>query len=425
MKAEIICVGTEILMGNIVNTNAAYIAEGLAGLGISCYYQTVVGDNDSRLSELFNESAKRADIVILSGGLGPTEDDLTKETVAKAMGHKLVLDDKAWKQIQKFFEKRNLKMTDNNKKQAYVPEGAKVLYNKNGTAPGIIAEGENVTTILLPGPPNELIPMWDAQVVPYLKSVSGETFYTEMVKICGSGESFVETDLKDLIDAQKNPTIATYAKTGEVHVRVTARADSEKEAHKLVKPVVKEIKKRFGSKIFTTDESVTLEAAVMQLLNENKLTLATAESLTGGMTTSRLINVPGASDVIKMGFITYSNKSKRKYLGVKRSTLDKYGAVSEQCAKEMAKGCATAAKSDAAISLTGIAGPDGGTEEKPVGLTYIGVSVLGKVKVKKYLFSGEREKVRESATAAALTLLRQCLLENLTERTFSESKKTT
>lgn len=419
MKAEIICVGTEILMGNIVNTNAAYVSRGLAGLGISCYYQTVVGDNDGRLEEVFKEAAKRADIVILSGGLGPTEDDLTKETVSRALGMKLVLDDKAWKQIQKFFEKRNLKLTDNNKKQAFVPEGAKILYNKNGTAPGIIAEGENVTAILLPGPPGELIPMWDTQVVPYLRSISGEAFYSETVKICGAGESIVETDLKDLIDKQTNPTIATYAKTGEVHVRVTAKAESEKEAHKLVKPVVKEIKKRFGSKIFTTDESVTLEAAVMQLLNENKLTLATAESLTGGMATSRLINVPGASDVIKMGFITYSNKSKRKYLGVKRSTLDKFGAVSEQCAKEMVKGCASAAKADAAISLTGIAGPDGGSDEKPVGLTYIGVSVLGKIKVKKYLFSGEREKVRESATASALTLLRQCLLECLTERTFA------
>lgn len=419
MKAEIICVGTEILMGNIVNTNAAYIAEGLAGLGISCFYQTVVGDNDSRLLELFGEASKRADIVILSGGLGPTEDDLTKETVARAMGQNLVLDDKAWKQIQKFFEKRNLKLTDNNKKQAYVPRGAKVLYNKNGTAPGIIAESKKVTAILLPGPPGELRPMWDDQVVPYLKSLSKEAFFTEMVKICGSGESFVETDLKDLIDAQSNPTIATYAKTGEVHVRVTARAENEKEANKLVKPVVKEIKKRFGSKIFTTDENVTLEAAVMQLLNENGLTLGTAESLTGGMLTSRLINVPGASDVIKTGFITYSNKSKRKFLGVKRSTLDKYGAVSEQCAKEMAKGCAAASKSDVSVSLTGIAGPDGGSEEKPVGLTYIGVSVLGKIKVKKYLFSGEREKIRESATAAALTLLRHCLLENLTERTFA------
>ena len=420
MKAEIICVGTEILMGNIVNTNAAYISRGLAGLGVSCFYQSVVGDNDGRLSEVFEEAAKRADIVILSGGLGPTEDDLTKETVAKAMGRKLVEDEKAWKQIKKFFEKRDIKYTDNNRKQALVPEGAKVLYNKNGTAPGIIAEGENVTAILLPGPPGELIPMWDDQVVPYIREKSDTVFVSEMVKLCGVGESLVETELKDLIDAQSNPTIATYAKVGEVDIRVTASAPDEKAAGKLVKPVVKEIKKRFGSYIFTTDENVTLEAAVLQLLDENKLTLATAESLTGGMLTSRLINVPGASEVIKTGFITYSNKSKRKYLGVKRSTLEKHGAVSEQCAKEMVKGCAAATKADAAISLTGIAGPDGGSEEKPVGLTYIGVSVLGSIKVKKFVFSGEREKIRESATATALTMLRHSLLESLTERTFSE-----
>ncbi len=420
MKAEIICVGTEILMGNIVNTNAAYISRGLAGLGVSCYYQSVVGDNDGRLAEVFNEAAKRADIVILSGGLGPTEDDLTKETVAKAMGRQLIEDEKAWKQIKKFFEKRDIKYTDNNRKQALVPEGARVLYNKNGTAPGIIVEGEEVTAILLPGPPGELIPMWDDQVVPYIKEKSDVVFVSEMVKLCGVGESLVETELKDLIDAQSNPTIATYAKVGEVDIRVTASGTDEKAAHKLVKPVVKEIKKRFGSYIFTTDENVTLEAAVMQLLDENKLTLATAESLTGGMLTSRLINVPGASEVIKTGFVTYSNKSKRKYLGVKRSTLEKHGAVSEQCAKEMVKGCQTATKADAAISLTGIAGPDGGTDEKPVGLTYIGVSVLGKIKVKKFVFSGEREKIRESATATALTMLRHSLLENLTERTFSE-----
>ncbi len=420
MKAEIICVGTEILMGNIVNTNAAYISRGLAGLGVSCYYQSVVGDNDGRLAEVFNEAAKRADIVILSGGLGPTEDDLTKETVAKTMGRQLIEDEKAWKQIKKFFEKRDIKYTDNNRKQALVPEGARVLYNKNGTAPGIIVEGEEVTAILLPGPPGELIPMWDDQVVPYIKEKSDVVFVSEMVKLCGVGESLVETELKDLIDAQSNPTIATYAKVGEVDIRVTASGTDEKAAHKLVKPVVKEIKKRFGSYIFTTDENVTLEAAVMQLLDENKLTLATAESLTGGMLTSRLINVPGASEVIKTGFVTYSNKSKRKYLGVKRSTLEKHGAVSEQCAKEMVKGCQTATKADAAISLTGIAGPDGGTDEKPVGLTYIGVSVLGKIKVKKFVFSGEREKIRESATATALTMLRHSLLENLTERTFSE-----
>ncbi len=423
MTVEIICVGTELLMGNIINTNAAFMAERCAALGIDCFYQTVVGDNAGRLKDTIKQAAGRSDIVILSGGLGPTEDDLTKETAAEVMGKQLVEDEKAWKHITKFFEKRGLELTDNNRKQALVPEGSIVLYNKNGTAPGIIIEEESCKMILLPGPPGELIPMWHEYVDEYIGKLNPQMLLSEMVKICGSGESKVETVLRDLIDGQTNPTIATYAKIGEVNVRVTAKGSDEKECRKLLKPVVKEIKKRFGLKIFTTDEDVTLEMAVMQILNENKMTLSTAESITGGMISSRLINVPGASDVIKIGFITYSNKAKRKYLGVKRSTLDKYGAVSEQCAKEMAKGGAAAAKSDVCVAVTGIAGPTGDTANKPVGLTYIGVCVAGKVKVKEYIFDGNREKIRQSATTAALTLLRHCLLENLTEKTFGEKKE--
>ncbi len=420
MTVEIICVGTEILMGNIVNTNAAFMAERCAYLGLDCYYQSVVGDNAGRLKDAIKLAAGRSDIVILSGGLGPTEDDLTKETAAGVMGKELKEDEKAWKHIAKFFEKRGIEYTDNNRKQALVPEGATVLYNKNGTAPGIIMEGENCKMILLPGPPGELIPMWHEYVDEYLGKLNPQVLVSEMVKICGSGESKVETVLKDLIDSQSNPTIATYAKIGQVDVRVTAKGSDEKEGRKLLKPVVKEIKKRFGLRIFTTDENVTLEMAVMQLLNENKMTLCTAESITGGMIASRLINVPGASDVIKVGFITYSNKAKRKYIGVKRSTIEKYGAVSEQCAKEMAKGGAAASKSDVCVAVTGIAGPSGDTADKPIGLTYIGVCVAGKVKVKEYNFDGNREKIRQSATTAALTLLRHCLLESLTEKTFGE-----
>ncbi|MCR5650978.1 MAG: competence/damage-inducible protein A [Lachnospiraceae bacterium] len=420
MTVELICVGTELLMGNIVNTNAAFMAERCAVLGLDCFYQTVVGDNEERLSETIKQAVGRSDIVILSGGLGPTEDDLTKETAAKVMGKDLVMDEKAWKHITSYFEKRGLELTENNRKQALVPAGSMVLYNKNGTAPGIIMEDEKCRIILLPGPPIELKYLWQEKVEEYLKSLSGDVLVSEMVKICGSGESKVETVLKDLIDAQSNPTIATYAKTGEVDVRVTAKGNDEKECKKLLKPVVKEIKKRFGSKIFTTDENVTLEMAVMQILNENKMTLTTAESITGGMIASRLINVPGASDVIKVGFVTYSNKAKRKYLGVKRSTLDKFGAVSEQCAKEMAKGGAAAAKSDVCVAITGIAGPGGETADKEIGLTYIAVSVAGKIKVKEYRFEGSREKIRTTATTSALTLLRHCLLENLTEKTFGE-----
>jgi len=422
MTVELICVGTELLMGNIVNTNAAFMAAKCASCGLNCYYQTVVGDNASRLKELTEIALKRSDIVIFSGGLGPTEDDLTKETVSEAFGKKLIEDEKAWKHIKKYFEKRGLELTENNRKQALVPEGSIVLYNKNGTAPGIIIEGENAKAILLPGPPGELTAMWEEYVDEYLRKQSSDLFISDMVKICGSGESKVETVLKDLIDSQDNPTIATYAKNGEVDVRVTARGGDEKECRKLLKPVVKEIKKRFGAKIFTTDENVSLEMAVMQLLNENNMTLSTAESITGGMVSSRLISVPGASEVIKIGFVTYSNKAKRKYLGVKRSTLDKFGAVSEQCAREMAKGGAAAAKSDACVALTGIAGPSGDTGTKQVGLVYIGVFVAGKVKVKEFNFEGNRAKIRESASTAALTFLRHCLLENLTENTFADKK---
>ena len=423
MTVEFICVGTEILLGNIVNTNAAFMSEECARHGLSCFYQTVVGDNADRLKKILKEAVGRSDVVILSGGLGPTEDDLTKETAAEVMGCSLVEDEKAWKHIQKYFDRRGLKLTSNNRKQALVPEGSVVLYNKNGTAPGIIIEGAEAKVILLPGPPNELKPMWEEYVGEYLSRINPEVLVSETVKLCGAGESSVETDIIDLIDRQTNPTIATYAKTGEVHIRVTAKASDEKEAIKLLKPVVKEIKERFGPLIYTTDDNVSLETAVMQILNENKLTITTAESLTGGMFTARLINVPGASDVLKQGFVTYSNKAKRKYLGVKKPTLVKYGAVSEQVAKEMAKGGCFFTKSDVCVALTGIAGPDGGTEEKPVGLVYIAVCVCGDVKVKEFRFNGERMKVRESAVVAALTLLRQCLLEHLTETTFGKKKK--
>ena len=414
MIAEIVCVGTEILMGNIVNTNAKYIAENLAILGISNYYQTVVGDNEARLTETIKLALSRSDIVILVGGLGPTEDDLTKEVAAKCLNKEMSLDERAWNEIKNYFDKRGLKLTDNNKKQALVPEGALVMYNPNGTAPGIIMEDEGKTVILLPGPPLEMIPMFDDQVKPYLQTKSHCAIYSTMVKMCGTGESIVATEIDDLIHSD-NPTVATYAKTGEVHVRVTGSAEDEKAAKKLVKPVVKELKARFGAKIYTTDENVTLEESIVDLLAKNDLTVATAESCTGGLLAGRIINVPGASEIIKEGVVTYSNKAKRHRLSVKKSTLEKHGAVSEQTAREMVKGILALTKADTALSVTGIAGPDGGSEEKPVGLVYIGCSVCGKVRVEKFQFKGSRQKIRESATTQALTLLRMCILEYLSE----------
>ena len=420
MTVELICVGTELLLGNIVNTNAAYLAEKCAGLGFSCYFQTVVGDNEERLSQTLRTAVDRSDIVILSGGLGPTEDDLTKETAAKVCGRSLEMHEPSRQALEKYFADRGLVLTDNNWKQAMIPQGAIVLENHNGTAPGVILETEAAKIILLPGPPNELYPMFEESVEPYLAGLTAQVICSQTVKICGVGESRAETMVKDLIDAQTNPTIATYAKTGEVHIRVTAAAADRKGAMKLIKPVVKELKSRFGNNVYSTEEDTTLEKAVIDLLQANGLTVTCAESCTGGLLSARLINVPGASEVYKSGVITYSNKAKRRFLNVKKSTLQKYGAVSEQTAEEMAKGAALLLKADAAVAVTGLAGPDGGTEEKPVGLVYIACSVKGKVTVKRYHFSGSRSKVRESAASAALSLLRSCILEYFSKVTFGK-----
>lgn len=423
MKVEIIAVGTEILLGNIVNTNAAFLAEECASIGLYCYYQSVVGDNEERLKETIETAMKRADIILISGGLGPTQDDLTKETAAKTVGLELVMDAHSKKRIEEYFEKKGkTKPTENNWKQAMIPEGAVVLDNDNGTAPGIIIEAEGHTLVLMPGPPNELKPMFLQQVKPYLAKKSDVVLVSQTVKICGVGESKVETEVLDLIQEQSNPTIATYAKTGEVHLRVTASAPDEKQAKKLIKPMVKELKERFGQSVYTTDADVSLEQSIVDLLIANDLTISTAESCTGGLLAGRLINVPGVSEVFKKGLITYSNKAKRKMIGVKKVTLDKYGAVSEQVAGEMAKGTGVITKADVTVAVTGIAGPDGGTEEKPVGLVYIGCCVKGKLTVKKYQFSGNRSKIRESTVAAGLILLRECVLEYMSEVTFGKKK---
>ena len=413
MVVELIYVGTEILLGNIVNTNAAYLAEQCALLGCSLYRQSVIGDNEGRMEEMIRQAVSRSDIVILTGGLGPTKDDLTKEVTAKVFGRELHMDEHSRARIEGFFQRRGGKITENNWKQAMVPEGTIVLDNDNGTAPGLIIEDKEngKTAILLPGPPNEMKPMFEKDVAPYLRKLSPEGIYSRMVKICGIGESAAETMVEDLMDAQTNPTLAPYAKTGEVHFRITAKARTEEEAEEMMQPLLGEMKNRFGNAIFTTEEKVTLEEAIVEILKERHLTLTTAESCTAGKLAGRIMNVAGASEVYNEGYITYANAAKEKLLGVKHDTLETYGAVSEQTAAEMAIGAAKAAQADAALSVTGIAGPGGGTPEKPVGLVYIGCYVNGNVTVKKCLFTGNREKNRDSSVVQALTLLRSELLK--------------
>lgn len=413
MVVELISVGTELLLGNIVNTNTQFLAEKCALLGLTMYHQVTVGDNHDRLAEVIRTALKRSDVIILTGGLGPTEDDLTKEVCAEVMGFPLVEDTHTHERIEEYFRNNIYKVIpDNNWKQAIVPAGCIVLDNDNGTAPGLILEKYGKSAILLPGPPNELYPLFMNQVYPYLQKLQPEVIRSQMVKICGVGESQVEDKILDLIDKQQNPTIATYAKTGEVHIRVTAKAATEEDAKKLVKPVVKEIKNRFGDYVYSTKEEETLEQAVVRLLKKYELTVTTAESCTGGLLAGRIINVPGASEVYNEGFITYSNKAKRKYLDVSKSTLKKYGAVSERTAREMATGGVFATDSDACVAVTGLAGPDGGSEEKPVGLVYIATYMKDKVNVQKYQFKGNRAKIREQAVVKGLDLLRRSILDN-------------
>lgn len=414
MVVELISVGTEILLGNIVNTNAAYLAEKCALLGCSLYHQTVVGDNEERMEETIREAVDRSDIVILTGGLGPTKDDLTKEVTAKVFGRKLYMDEHSRQRIEEYFQRiQSRAITENNWKQAMVPEGAIVIDNHNGTAPGLIIEDKEngKAAILIPGPPNEMKPMFERDIAPYLNKLQPEGIYSHMVKICGIGESRAETMVADLMDNQTNPTLAPYAKTGEVHFRVTAKAKSEEEAEELMRPMIEEMYHRFGDAIYTTEESVTLEEAIVSMLKEKNLTVTTAESCTGGKLAGQLLNVPGASEVYQEGYITYANKSKEKILGVKTGTLEEYGAVSRQTAQEMALGAAKAAEADVAVSVTGIAGPGGGTKEKPVGLVYIGCAVNGESVVREYRFSGDREKNRDYAVVRALTLLREELMK--------------
>ena len=415
MITELISVGTEILLGNIVNTNSAYLSEKCALLGLSVYYQDVVGDNEGRMRDVIRTALDRSDVVILTGGLGPTEDDITKEVTADLMGMPLKEDSHSRKLIDKYlkeYEKNNpqRRITKNNYKQAMVPEGAIVLDNHNGTAPGLILEKKGKTAILLPGPPNELKPMFEEYVVPYLQKNQPEIIVSQMVKISGIGESQVAEEIQDLIESQTNPTIAPYAKTGEVHLRVTASAENEKACRKLIKPVVKELKKRFGENVFATDESKTLEEAVIDLLKEKDLKLSLAESLTGGMIAQRIVNVSGASEVFGYGFVTYSNKAKHKCLGVKESTLKEQGAVSAKCAREMAKGACKASGADISISVTGLAGPGGGTKETPVGTGFMGCCYKGKAIAKEFHFTGNRMRIREQTTAHALAMLRDCII---------------
>jgi nicotinamide-nucleotide amidase len=371
-----------------------------------------VGDNRSRLLEAYKTAFSRADIVIATGGLGPTEDDMTKETAAEYFGLEMELHEPSWEKISALFKQMHANMTLTNKKQAMMPKGCIILANENGTAPGCYVERDGKTLFLLPGPPNECIPMFEDTVIPVLKPRSGVVLASKTLKICGIGESQAEVMLKDLIDRQTNPTIAPYAKTSEVWFRVTASGKDETEARRLIGPAADEIRRRFGENIYGEDGD-SLEGVVVKLLIERGLTVACAESCTGGALTAKLVDCPGVSAVLLEGAVTYSNNAKMARLGVKAETLERFGAVSEQTAAEMARGIARTSGADIGVSATGIAGPDGGNPEKPVGLVYVGICVKGAVTVKKLNLTGNRAKVRTRAVVTALDTLRRELAKRV------------
>lgn len=411
MKAEILSVGTELLLGDIINTNAQYISQKLALLGVEVYYQTVVGDNEQRLLTAYKNAFERADLVITTGGLGPTDDDLTKETGAKYFNREIVEDTESINQIKEYFKKRD--MPQSNLKQGYMPKGAKILPNSNGTAPGCMIEDNNKILIMLPGPPNEMIPMFENSVVPFLKSKQQHTLVSKVLRLSGIGESAAAEKVKDLMNTSTNPTIAPYAKTNEMIFRITASGKNEDEAKLIMEPTVKKIYDIFGDYIYGEGET-TLSQEILKTLIKNNLKISVAESCTGGMLASELVDFAGASKSFIDGVVCYSNESKINRLGVEKETLEKYGAVSEETAIEMAKGIAVTSGADIGLSTTGIAGPDGGTQEKPVGLIYIAVYINEKTYCQKLNLRGNRNKIRQRTVAEVLNLLRkELLLQNI------------
>lgn len=411
MNAEILSVGTELLLGNIVNTNTQYLANGLAQLGVNVLYQSVVGDNEARLIEVLKLALSRSDIVITTGGLGPTGDDITRETIAKVIGRRLVRDEHSMEVIRDYFARTGRKMGPSNEKQAMLPEGCIVLQNDWGTAPGCIVEQDGKSIIMLPGPPREMGPLFEQRVRPYLAKFSDSVIASINLREFGIPESTVQELLDDLMQGE-NPTLSPYAKEGEVQLRVTAKAATEEEALALCRPVAEEVKKRLGYAYYGEDVD-SLQEVVVKALLKKKQKIAFAESCTGGTTAGRLTEIPGSSDVFECGIVSYANRVKHALLDVREETLKEHGAVSEETAAQMAEGVRVRAEADYGVGITGIAGPGGGTEEKPVGLVYVAVSDGKNCHVRRLLLGhsgSERAHIRYLSSSHALDMARRLIL---------------
>lgn len=402
---ELISVGTEILLGDILNTDAQFLSIELARLGISVIHQSTVGDNRERLLAQLKEAADRSDIIILSGGLGPTPDDLTKEVCCEFFGKKMFLHEPTVEKIKTYFSTKGMEMAQNNLKQAMLPKDCMIFPNDNGTAPGMAIEKDGVHILVLPGPPRELKPMFRNCAVPYLMQFSDRIIVSHNIRTFGIGESLMAERVNDLFDAE-NPTVAPYAKDGEALLRVTAMARTKEEAEILCKPVINEIKNRLDGFVYGVDYTC-IEEAVIEKLKEKHMKVATAESCTGGLIAKRITDVPGASEVFDCGIISYANEIKHRVLGVSEDDLNKYGAVSEPVARQMAQGALKVSGADIAVSVTGIAGPDSDSTNKPVGLVYIGLADRDNVWVRELRTSRkDRSYNRYVSASNALNMIR-------------------
>lgn len=414
MITEIFCVGTEILLGDIINTNAYHLTLLCAQNGLDVYRHTAVGDNPDRLREALENALKRSDCVLITGGLGPTNDDITRNIVAETLGLPLVYDKTLENQLLEYFRCHypQMKISPNNFQQAYKPQGAITLKNTNGTACGYFIHRDEKIIVMLPGPPGEMLPMFKQEALPLLKPFCSHPLFTRTAKIVGLGESAVDGMIRDLLEEQTDPTIAPYAKPGEVHLRITTRAEDQSEALRKTAPLESELKYRFGDAVFTFDSDTVLETVIYGLLSDRAYHIATAESCTGGKIVARLINVPGMSHCLNESFVTYSNEAKTRHLGVREETLKAYGAVSKQTAEEMVNGLCERTGAEVGIVSTGIAGPDGGSKDKPVGLVYLGIRVGQETVVRKCLLKGDREEVRNRATQLALVEVYRMLVHD-------------
>jgi nicotinamide-nucleotide amidase len=412
LVGEILAVGTELLLGQIVDTNSAYLSRRLAEIGVDVFFKSCVGDNVRRVESTLQLALSRSDLVIMTGGLGPTDDDVTVSAVADVLGRKLVYSAEVNRDIVRYFRRLGRQPTDNNRKQAMVIEGCAIIRNEVGTAPGQIIEDAGKIVVLVPGVPREMTAMIEGSVIPYLKqkmqSAGGAVIRSRVLRVAGIGESALVAEIEDILSSQTNPTIAPYASDGLIDLRITAKAPDDASAQQMIDTVAQSIRDRLGTLIYG-EGSETLAEVVGGLLSETGQTIALAESCTGGFLGKLITDVPGSSRYFLGGVVTYSNESKSKLLGVEPGTLDRYGAVSRQTAIAMALGVKRLFGSSVSVSVTGLAGPGGATASKPVGLVYGAVACNGSLSAVRLLLNGGRDQIRTRASIAVLNLLRRVL----------------